>query len=146
MRLSLQTDYALRTLLYLGSRPGRAQIGPLADFYQISRDHVAKVVQLLAKKGFIRSIRGSGGGLELARRPESITVGEVIAEFEGNMHLLECVATENVCVIQSGCKLKHVLARAEQIQMDYLASVTLAEILIDHPAVVPLTLPGVSSP
>ena len=44
------------------------------------------------------------------------------------MHLLDCVSTENVCSIQSFCKLKGVLVEAERVQLDYLNTVTLAEI------------------
>jgi Rrf2 family nitric oxide-sensitive transcriptional repressor len=129
MRLALQTDFALRTLIYLAARPARANIADVADFYAISRDHVAKVVQQLARHGFIRSIRGVGGGIQLARPAETISVGDVIAAFEGNMHLLDCVAIENVCVIQPGCKLRRVLAEAERLQSDYLRTIRLSDVV-----------------
>src|SRR6476620_1454086 len=116
MRLGLHTDYALRTLIYLAGRSERASVAQVAAFYEISKDHVAKVVQSLARQGYVRSIRGAGGGIELARRPEEIRIGEVIEDFEGNLHLLECVGVENVCVIQPGCKLRSVLAQAERLQ------------------------------
>jgi Rrf2 family nitric oxide-sensitive transcriptional repressor len=129
MRLSLQTDYALRTLLYLASKGERATVAEVAEFYQISVPHVAKVVNQLARLGLARSVRGLGGGIEMSRRPETIRLGEVIALFEGNLHLLECVGREGVCVIEAFCPLKRVFARAEQIQMDYLNGITLADIL-----------------
>lgn len=129
MRLALQTDYALRTLMYLGSRPGRATVVEVADFYHISAAHVAKAVQQLGRLGYLRTVRGIGGGIELARTPESIRLGEVILVFEGNMHLLECVGATGVCVIESFCKLKSVLARAERVQMDFLNGTTLADVL-----------------
>jgi Rrf2 family nitric oxide-sensitive transcriptional repressor len=131
--LSLQTDYALRTLIYLAGRPGRTQIGQVAAFYGISVHHVAKVANQLARWGYIRSVRGIGGGIELARRAEDIRVGEVVEASEGKMHLLECVGADenadNVCVIQPACKLRGVLAHAEQIQMDYLNSVRLSDVV-----------------
>jgi Rrf2 family transcriptional regulator, nitric oxide-sensitive transcriptional repressor len=129
MSLSLQTDYSLRVLLFLAMRRERTQITQISDFYSISRDHVAKVVNALAKLGYIRSIRGLGGGLEIKTAPESIKIGEIITHFEGGMHLLECVNTENVCVIQPTCKLRHVLAEAERLQMEYLNSITLADLI-----------------
>jgi Rrf2 family nitric oxide-sensitive transcriptional repressor len=129
MRLSLQTDYALRTLMYLGSRPARATVNEVADFYRISAAHVGKVVHQLGRLGYIRNVRGVGGGIELARSPEDIPLGEVILAFEGNMHLLECVAAEGVCVIESFCKLKGVLAKAERLQLEYLNDVTLRDVL-----------------
>ena len=56
--------------------------------------------------------------------------------FEGSLHLLECVGTDNVCVIQDYCKLRNVLARAEQVQVDYLKGVRLCDVL-------PVKIPGV---
>lgn len=129
MRLALQTDYALRTLLYLADRGTRVQIRDVAEFFSISQHHVAKVVQQLARLGYIRSLRGIGGGLELARPPEEITVGRVVLDFEGNMHLLECVGTAGVCVIQPRCGLKGVLAEAERRQQQYLDSVRLSDLI-----------------
>lgn len=129
MRLSLQTDYALRTLMYLASIPERATIRQVAELFGISVDHVAKVVQQLNRLGYIRSVRGIGGGIELGRPASDIRVGEVIAAFEGTMHLLECVGRDGVCVIEDFCKLKHVLAEAERIQRDYLNGITLHDVL-----------------
>jgi Rrf2 family nitric oxide-sensitive transcriptional repressor len=129
MRLALQTDYALRTLIFLAGKPGRASIGQVAEFFRISKHHVAKVVQSLARLGYVRSIRGIGGGIELLTQPDDIRIGRVIRDFEGSMHLLEWVGVPNVCVIQPGCRLRGVLARAEQLQMDYLDSVRLSEVV-----------------
>jgi Rrf2 family nitric oxide-sensitive transcriptional repressor len=129
MRLALQTDYALRTLIFLAGKPGRASIGQVAEFFRISKDHVAKVVQSLARLQYVRSVRGIGGGIELLKQPDEIRIGGVIRDFEGSMHLLECVDVANVCVIQPGCRLRGVLARAEQLQMDYLDSVRLSDVV-----------------
>ena len=129
-QLTLQTDYALRTLLFLAHTGERSTVKDVAVFYGISIAHVAKVVNHLARLGYIRSIRGAGGGIELGRRPVDIRIGEVIQAFEGSMHLLECVGTDDpVCAIQKFCKLKGVLAEAERLQKDYLNSVTLDEVM-----------------
>ncbi len=129
MRLSLQTDYALRTLLYLATRTERTTVADVAGFYGISAHHVGKVVHQLGRLGYVTNHRGPGGGIELAREPGSITVGRVVLDFEGNMHLLECVGTPGQCVIQPGCTLRGVLAEAERLQMDYLNSITLETLL-----------------
>ncbi|MEK6235256.1 MAG: Rrf2 family transcriptional regulator [Planctomycetales bacterium] len=136
MRLSMQTDYALRTLIYLADRPGRSKAAEVAEFYQISSHHLAKVAQQLTRLGYVRGIRGIGGGIELAREPESICIGEVVKRFEGNLHLLECVGVEvddaganDVCVIHGGCRLRGVLAHAEHLVVEYLNSVSLRDVL-----------------
>ncbi len=128
MQLTIQTDYALRTLMYLASRDDRATVAEVAALFDISVNHVAKVVNQLSRFGYIRSVRGLGGGIELAVPLDEIRLGEVIERFEGNLHLLECVGTEGVCVIQPFCKLKGVLAEAERLQREYLNSVTLADV------------------
>lgn len=129
MRLAMQTDYALRTLMFLAGRTQRSTVADVAGLFGISSHHVAKVVNQLARQGLVRSIRGVGGGIELARPAEEIRIGEVIMIFEGNMHLLECVGADNVCAIESFCKLKGVLAEAERLQREYLNGVTLADVL-----------------
>ncbi len=129
MRLALQTDYALRTLMFLATRGERGTTDDVAGLFGISRAHVAKVVNQLARHGYIRSIRGVGGGIELSRPADQIRVGEVVVAFEGPMHLLDCVSMQDVCIIEKFCKLKNVLAKAEQLQLDYLNSVTLADVI-----------------
>lgn len=128
MRLTMQTDYALRTLMFLAAANRRITAAEVADLYGISVNHIAKVVNQLARLGYVRSVRGIGGGFELARRAEDIRLGDVIEAFEGNMHLLECVAAEDVCVIQRFCKLKSALAEAERVQLDYLNQLTLQDV------------------
>jgi len=139
MRLALHTDLALRTLMFLATCRQRSNISEIAKFYRVSPGHLAKVVQRLAREGFIRSVRGVGGGIELAAPPEAISIGEVISRFEGSMHLLDCVAIEDVCVIQPGCRLRHVLIEAERIQQEYLSSIRLSDVVAPMQNLVPLT-------
>ncbi|WP_146374080.1 RrF2 family transcriptional regulator [Symmachiella macrocystis] len=129
MRLTTHTDFALRTLMYLASTRKRTTAAEVAQLYKISTHHMSKVVNQLARLGYVRSIRGIGGGIELAQQPEDVRLGDVVETFEGNMHLLDCVATEDVCAIQSFCKLKGVLAEAERLQLEYLNSLTLADVI-----------------
>ncbi|MEZ6056461.1 MAG: Rrf2 family transcriptional regulator [Planctomycetaceae bacterium] len=145
MRLALHTDFALRTLMYLAARLGRSNIADIAQFFGVSKDHLAKVALRLSREGFIRSVRGIGGGIELARLPTEISLGEVIERFEGAMHLLDCVAVENVCRIQPSCKLKGVLQEAERLQVEYLRSVTLADVVQDDVGLVQWTQPTPSA-
>jgi Rrf2 family nitric oxide-sensitive transcriptional repressor len=114
--------------MYLTARSGRATVAQVAALFGISANHVAKVVNLLARLGYVRSVRGIGGGIELARRPEELRLGDVIEAVEGNLHLLECVNTEDICAIQSFCKLKTALADAERIQLEHLNQTTLRDV------------------
>lgn len=128
MRLTTHTDFALRTLMYLTARSGRATIAQVADLFGISSHHVAKVVNHLARLGYLRCIRGIGGGIELARLPEDIRLGEVIEAMEGNLHLMECMESDDVCAIQPFCKLKAAFAEAERVQLEFLNGITLRDV------------------
>lgn len=144
MQLTTQTDYALRTLMFLATRTERSNVADVAKLFGISVHHVAKVVNQLARFGYLRSVRGVGGGIEMSHQPEQIRIGDVIECFEGNLHLLDCIGTAGVCSIQSFCKLKGVLAEAERLQREYLHSLTLADVLparaqLDEIALVNLT-------
>ena len=141
MNLALLTDYSLRILLFLAARPHRAQVGQVAEFYRISKDHVAKAVNRLAHLGYVRTVRGVRGGVELAREPHEISLGQVIVELEGRLKLLDCVAVENVCVIQPTCQLRHVLAEAERLQTDYLRGIRLSDLVPRSGNLVALALP-----
>jgi Rrf2 family nitric oxide-sensitive transcriptional repressor len=132
--------------MYLAARPGRQTVAVIAAFFQISQTHVGKVVNQLARLGYVRSIRGIGGGLELGKSADDITIGEVVQAVEGNLHLLECIGIDDICVIQRHCKLRTVLDRAERIQVEYLNSVRLSDILPFGPPVRQLSRTGPAQP
>ena len=144
IRLNLATDYALRTLLLLASRPGETvTTADVAAFYRISADHVGKVVAQLAHAGYLHAGRGRRGGLRLVTPPERISVGEVVELFEGRVALLECVDTEDVCVIQPTCRLRHLLSDAGRRLVEELNRVTLADLIArDEPGLLQLEPPN----
>jgi Rrf2 family nitric oxide-sensitive transcriptional repressor len=114
VQLTYYTDYSLRVLMYLAIAPERmANISEIADRYGISRNHLVKVVHNLARGGFIRSYRGKGGGIELARAPAQINVGDVARYTEGPLKPVECFDVErNRCVIANSCGLAEIIAEA----------------------------------
>lgn len=141
IRLNLSTDYALRTLLYVASHPDqRVSTRQVVEFYDISGDHVRKVVQHLVHAGYLRAGRGRTGGLRLGRPAAEITVGGVVELFEGPVVLLECVTTQGVCVIQPGCRLRRLLDHAGAQLVDTLNEVTLADLVAQpEPSLVQLS-------
>ncbi|MBL8659124.1 MAG: Rrf2 family transcriptional regulator [Rhodospirillales bacterium] len=131
MRLTAYTDYALRVLMYLGlRRAGIATIQEIAEQYGISRNHLMKVAHELGRLGYVETIRGKHGGLRLGRRPEDITLGEIVRNVEPDMALVECFKSAGVhCRIVRGCLLKHVLQEALDRFLDTLDRYTLADLL-----------------
>lgn len=129
MQLTLYSDYSLRVLLYLSRTPNEfATITEISDFYQISKNHLVKVVHSLAQLGFIISTRGKGGGIKLARSPNQISIGEVVRKTEPNFYLVECFNQEtNRCVITNVCRLKGILNQGIEAFFSVLDSYTLAD-------------------
>ena len=134
MQLTLHTDYALRVLVYLAQKPDRlATISEIAEFYQISRNHLVKVVHHLANENFIHTTRGKHGGMRLARAPELISIGDVVRHMEPNFDIVECFSASNQpCVVSPVCALKEVLYRAGNEFLALLDSYTLADAITQN--------------
>jgi Rrf2 family nitric oxide-sensitive transcriptional repressor len=131
MQLTQYSDYAIRTLLYLGlHREEVVPVTAIAEAYGISVNHLAKVAQMLTREGFVRAQRGKNGGLQLAQEPGSIRLGEVVRRTEPNFHLVECFdAAHNTCPIAGACRLARVLEEARGAFLRVLDAVTLGELL-----------------
>lgn len=131
MQLTLYTDYSLRVLVYLGLKgDDLATITEIAEHFNISRNHLVKVVHNLANHNFIQTVRGKGGGMRLARRPDLVNIGDVVRHTEPNFNIVECFDRDNQgCVITPICKLKGALHRASRSFMNVLDEYTLADVL-----------------
>ena len=113
MRLTLWTDYALRTLIYLGAKGGRlSTIAEIAESFDISKAHLMKVVNRLGQQGYIDAIRGKGGGIRLARPPAQIGVGAVVRDTEEDLAVMGCLGEAGFCRIEGCCVLRHALREA----------------------------------
>ncbi len=141
MRLTTFSDYSLRVLIYLAADPERrATIAEIARSFEVSENHLMKVVHFLGKAGWLRNVRGKGGGLELARPPEEIVVGAVIRDSETHLPA-ECFDREtNRCVITGACRLRHVLAEATDAFYKVLDRYTLADIAGNNRALAKILL------
>ncbi|WP_108306783.1 Rrf2 family transcriptional regulator [Metalysinibacillus jejuensis] len=132
MRLTVYTDYSLRTLIYLGAKKQDelTTIQEISDAYNISKNHLMKVTHQLGQLGYIETIRGRGGGIRLAKLPAHISIGEVVRQTEEDFHLVECFDPEsNMCKIAPACQLKGVLAEALQAYLEVLDRYTVEDFL-----------------
>lgn len=127
MHLSSFTDYSLRVLFYAASKPGLATMAEAADFYQISAEHLRKVVHCLAKAGYLKTYRGKNGGFELSQTPDMIYIGDLVKVTEGITTLIDCQVQR--CCLSALCSLKPLLGDAQQAFIDTLNQHTLADLL-----------------
>jgi len=126
MKLTLFTDYSIRVLLFLGSRPERlCSIGEVAQAYRISQNHLMKVVNQLARLGYVESVRGRAGGIRLGMAPEDINLGAVVRDTEEGLELADCGG----CVVASACGVAGVLHEAMAAFLAVLDRYTLADML-----------------
>ena len=137
MRLAEYTDYTLRVLMYCAARPQQlVTIGELADHHAVSKNHLMKIVNDLARQGVLETMRGRGGGLRLLKDPASIRVGDVVRASETDFRLVECFdASTNLCGLSPSCRLKQVFDAALRAYFRELDAATLADITV--PAVAP---------
>lgn len=133
MRLSLQTDYALRTLMFLAVKDGHHSIADIASAYGISKNHLMKVAQRLTAEGFVESVRGRSGGLKLAHPPAELNVGAIVRTMEDTGTFVECFdATTNTCVVTPSCGLRHVLKGALESFARHLDQFSVADLIPDN--------------
>ena len=131
MHLTLWTDYALRTLIYLGAKgDSLSTIADIAESFDISRPHLMKVVNRLGAQGYIDTIRGRRGGIKLARPPAQICVGAVIRDTEEDLAVMGCLSEPGFCRIQGCCVLRHALREATLAFLGVLDRYTLADLLV----------------
>ncbi len=130
MKLNAFTDYSLRVLIYLATKPEqRATIAQICAAFDVKANHMTKVVHHLGKCGWVATVRGKGGGLTLAMPAEAINVGQVVRDAEGAALPAECFQPGgSSCPIEGCCRLKSALAEAVQAFYDVLDGLTLADI------------------
>lgn len=130
MRLTRFTDYSLRVLIYLGqNNESRVTIHQISEAYDISKNHLMKVVSNLARLQFVAAQRGPGGGIKLNRSPEDINLNEVVSNTEKH---LQDIALAQEHMTASDCadtRLGDFLRQALQAYLDELGKYTLADVL-----------------
>ncbi len=132
MRLTSFTDYSLRVLTYLGLQTDRlATIREISDTYGLSENHLMKIIHTLGTLGYIETVRGRGGGMKLAGKPEQINLGRVVRQTEPDFAIVDCFDAQrrDECVINPACRLQQVLEQATQAFLDVLDNYTLADLL-----------------
>jgi Rrf2 family nitric oxide-sensitive transcriptional repressor len=135
MRLAEYTDYALRVLMYCAAHPDRlVTIAELAERHGVSKNHLMKIVNHLARQGLLRTTRGRNGGVALLKQPSEIRVGEVVRTSETDLRMVECFdARTNTCTLTPTCRLKQVFDSALRAYLDELDKATLADIAPSSP-------------
>ena len=133
MQVSKFTDFAMRILIALASRPEACvTVRELAAAYGVSANHLSKIAAWLAQQGYLCTERGRGGGLRLAWPASGISVGEVFRQANSrdgiNVSIVECFSGNDCCAISPACGLRPALRAAEEAFYATLDTYSLADI------------------
>lgn len=130
MRLTRQTNYAIRILMYCAANDGRlSRIPEIAAAYTVSELFLFKILQPLVEHKLVETVRGRNGGVRLARPAAEITLFDVVRVTEENFAMAECFendATE--CPLVDSCALNEALRKALGAFFEVLESYTIEDL------------------
>lgn len=127
MKLNRQTDYALRAVLYLASHP-LANISEVAEAQFVPQDFLAKIMQKLARAGIVRTHRGIGGGISLARPASEINMLQIVEAMEGPLTINRCFANPGECPREAYCSIHDALAAVQTGLANSLEKIDMARL------------------
>ncbi len=130
LKLTKKADYGLIALKHLATRPESqtASAKDIADAYGIPLPLLSKILQRLAKNGFLRSEQGTNGGYKLARDPRVITALEVIRAIDGPIILTSCFTDHGECHHSTRCSVREPLRKVHEGILRLLNNITISDI------------------
>lgn len=136
MRLTKQTNYAIRMLMYCAAN-GEAPLSRVSDVakaYGVSELFLFKVLQPLVQGKLVEAVRGRNGGIRLARPADKITLLDVVRLTEESFSMAECFDEGGSdCPLIDACSLNSALRKALNAFFDVLDGYTIAEIVRTKP-------------
>ncbi len=105
MKISTKGRYALRLMLDLALEKEQiVKLKDVAERQEISVKYLEQIISVLQKAGYVRSMRGPGGGYTLSKKPEEYTVGMILRQIEGSLAPVACLDEEpNLCERSGAC-------------------------------------------
>jgi len=131
LQITRQTEYAIRGLQELARRNQEVpvQLKLIAGSCEVSEAFLAKIFQMLAQAGVVKSHRGVKGGFSLGRPAEGITLREIVEICEGGIVLNHCLRKVDPCKDADTCTVAHVWREAQDALTGALEKTTLADVL-----------------
>lgn len=128
MQITRSTDAALRVLMVLAAAQERqATVRELAERLSVPRQQLAKVVQQIAREGWVATSRGRGGGVSITTAGRAVTAGAVLRRLEGEAPVVDCL--DPLCpLVTLDCRLRGALAGAQRAFLATLDAQTIADL------------------
>lgn len=134
MRLTKQTNYAIRMLMYCTANEGElSRVPEIAKAYSVSELFLFKILHPLVEAGLMATVRGRNGGVRLAKPATEITVADVVKVTEENFAMAECFENNAIeCPLVNACGLNATLGKALRAFFDVLSATTIADLQRPH--------------
>ncbi|GLU27076.1 iron-responsive transcriptional regulator RirA [Brucella sp. NBRC 12950] len=137
MRLTRQTNYAIRMLMYCAANDGKlSRVPEIARAYGVSELFLFKILQPLVENGLVETVRGRNGGVRLGRAAKDISLFDVVRVTEENFAMAECFendATE--CPLVDSCGLNSALREALNAFFGVLMKYSISDLVKARPNV-----------
>lgn len=135
MRLTRQTNYAIRILMYCAANPERlSRVPEIAAAYSVSELFLFKILQPLVENRLVETVRGRNGGVRLARPAAEITLLDVVKVTEESFAMAECFENDAAeCPLVDSCALNEALRKALGAFFEVLASYTIDDMVTTRP-------------
>jgi len=131
MKISTRGRYGTRMMLDLAAHhdQGPTPLREIAKRQDLSVKYLEQLIIPLKAAGFIRSVRGARGGYTLAKRPEKISVGQIVETLEGGLSLVDCVEDPEICEREEECLTRDIWLMMSERLMQELSSLSLRDVL-----------------
>ncbi len=128
--ITRETDYALRALCSIAKHKDKTvSVAELAHRSEVPRPFLRKILQVLNKKGLLRSLKGRGGGFRLAQKADKLLLTDIMRIFQGDLSLNECSLKKLACPRRKDCILRKKIKKVESYVLKELGSITLGSLL-----------------
>lgn len=131
MKISTRGRYAIDLMvdlaLYDNGEP--ISIKDIAERAQISLKYLEKIVSLLQRAGFVKSVRGAQGGYRLTRKPEEYSVGAILRVTEGELAPVACVEEDSGCAHKSTCSTVKIWQKLNVVINEVVDNISLADLV-----------------
>jgi Rrf2 family protein len=131
MKLSTRSRYGVRILVDLArnSNQGPVQMGEISKRQDISVKYLEQLIRPLKQANMVNSVRGPKGGHRLTKKPEDITLGQIVRLFEGQSELVECISNPEKCSMSDDCQVRLAWEDATKVLYEKLDSTTIADLV-----------------
>jgi Rrf2 family protein len=135
LKLTKKADYGLIALKHLAEAAGdgdsfaSCSAKDIADAYDLPQEALAKILQRLAKNGFLISHHGTNGGYTLSRKAKDISAFEVIRAIDGPLFITACSTDHGDCQQSSKCNVREPLAKVSHSIREVLSKISIADMM-----------------